>query len=455
MHRFLLLTVAVSLFTASQVVVAQEANDELIEMVVGFMSDADKDIRSIAFEQIRTEAKGEAATKRFAAELPKLPAEAQVGLLRALADRGDASAKGAIMSFLESDDADLSKAAVNAIAKLGDASDAPKLIQLLSGNKATKAAARQGLIQLQGNGVSDAIVSAMKGVAVPTQVELMQILTSKRSKDQVPALLNIANGNDATLRGAAMKSLGQLAAPTDVNEMVKAVLKAKKGNERNDAEKNLMFVCRKIEDKDARSKPILTAMKTLNGASRTAMIPSLGRVGGSLAWTEVKKAIASRDGATHMAGIRAISNWPDASVADALFKIAKSGKHADHKRIARMSLLRIAPLPDGRTDAEKLKLLKEAMKLVANDKEKNYGIKRAAPIRIVETLRYVLPFVSQPKYSKEACQSVVELAHDRGLRDSNKAEFHAALDKVIGTTKDATLIDRANRYKAGKTWVKK
>ena len=120
-----------------------------------------------------------------------------------------------------------------------------------------------------------------------------------------------------------------------------------------------------------------------------------------------------------------------------------------------MSLLRIAPLPDGRTDAEKLKLLKEAMKLVANDKEKNYGIKRAAPIRIVETLRYVLPFVSQPKYSKEACQSVVELAHDRGLRDSNKAEFHAALDKVIGTTKDATLIDRANRYKAGKTWVKK
>lgn len=423
-------------------------------MVVGFISDEDKDIRAIAFDQIRTEAKGEAATKRFAAELPKLPVEAQVGLLSALADRGDASAKTAIMKFLESSDQSLAKAAVNAIAKLGDASDAPKLIQMLGGSSAAKGSARQGLIQLQGEGVSDAIVKAMEGLPVPTQVELMAILTSKRSMDQVPALLRLANGNDATLRGAAMKSLGQLAAPEHVGQMVKAVLKAGKGNERNNAEKNLMFVCRRIEDRDARAEPVLAAMKTLKAADRTAMIPTLGRVGGSLAWAEVSKAIGSRDSGTHLAGIRAISNWPDATVADELFKIAKSDKHADHKRIARMSLLRIAPLPDGRKDAEKLELLKKAMKIVANDKEKNYGIKRAAPIRIVETLRYVLPFVDQAKYSKEACQSVVELAHDRGLRDSNKPEFHAALDKVIATTKDATLIDRANRYKAGKTWVR-
>ena len=92
------------------------------------------------------------------------------------------------------------------------------------------------------------------------------------------------------------------------------------------------------------------------------------------------------------------------------------------------------------------------MALAANDKEKNYGIKRAAAIRTVETLRYILPYIDRSTFSKEACQTVVELAHDRALRDGNKPEFHAALDKVIAKTKDAQLIDRANRYKKGQTW---
>jgi hypothetical protein len=119
-----------------------------------------------------------------------------------------------------------------------------------------------------------------------------------------------------------------------------------------------------------------------------------------------------------------------------------------------MTILRVAPLPDGRSDNDKLALLRTGMRLAATDSEKNYGLKRAAPIRLVETLRFVLPFVDQPKYAKQACQSIVELAHDRKLRDDNKVEFHAALDKVIATTKDPVLIDRANRYKQGQTWVR-
>ena len=72
----------------------------------------------------------------------------------------------------------------------------------------------------------------------------------------------------------------------------------------------------------------------------------------------------------------------------------------------------------------------------------------------METLRYVLPFVDQPQHAEAACESIVELAHHRGLREPNKAEFHRALDKVLATTKDAVVIDRAKRYKADQTWVR-
>jgi hypothetical protein len=72
----------------------------------------------------------------------------------------------------------------------------------------------------------------------------------------------------------------------------------------------------------------------------------------------------------------------------------------------------------------------------------------------VETLRFLLPFLDQPELAQQACLSVVELAHHRGLREPNKAEFDPALDKVIATSTDAVVIDRAQRYKRNQTWVR-
>ena len=66
----------------------------------------------------------------------------------------------------------------------------------------------------------------------------------------------------------------------------------------------------------------------------------------------------------------------------------------------------------------------------------------------------MLPYVDQSQFAKVACETIVELAHHREIRDPNKAEFDKALDKVIATSKDAVVIDRANRYKRGETWSK-
>src|SRR5262245_43277097 len=85
---FLLLAVALG---SSMIGKAQA--DDVVDLVVGLLQDKDKDIRSLGLEQVRNEAKGEAATKQFAAQLGKLPAEGQIGLLSALADRGDVAAR--------------------------------------------------------------------------------------------------------------------------------------------------------------------------------------------------------------------------------------------------------------------------------------------------------------------------------------------------------------------------
>ncbi len=432
-----------------------QASDELVQSLIEFLGDADKEIRAIALEQIRSDVKGAEATKRFAAELTKIDQQAQADLIRALGDRRDATAKPAITAVLDaSGDEAIRIAAVIALGKLGDSSDCQRLVDLLSEQGKLAAAARDSLTSLQGEGVSQEIVDQISLVASPQKSLLIDILSARRAKEQIPALLGLATGNDAAVRGAAMRSLGQLADPEHVPAMISGLLIAAIGNERDDAERNLMRVCNRIEDPDKRAEPLVEAMQQRSAGERTLLLPALGRIGGKPALVEIEKAIQSPDEAIHQAGIRGLSNWPDASVAPQLFDLAKTDKHPDHRRIARMTLLRIAPLPDGRTDAERLELLIAGMKIAQTDDEKNYALKRAAPIRLVQTLRFVLPYVDQTRYAREACQSIVELAHDRQLRDDNKAEFHAALDKVIATTKDAVLIDRANRYKKGQTWVR-
>ncbi|MGC4002340.1 MAG: hypothetical protein QM811_04015 [Pirellulales bacterium] len=54
---------------------------DLVRLAIGLFGEKDKDIRALGFEQVRTDAPGAAATRAFAAELPKLSTDAQIGLL--------------------------------------------------------------------------------------------------------------------------------------------------------------------------------------------------------------------------------------------------------------------------------------------------------------------------------------------------------------------------------------
>ncbi|HJS06989.1 MAG TPA: hypothetical protein VJ809_04990, partial [Pirellulales bacterium] len=224
--------------------------------------------------------------------------------------------------------------------------------------------------------------------------------------------------------------------------------------ERDAAERAIALVAGRIGDAAKRAEPLLSAIKKLSETDRIALLPALGRIGGPAALEEIDASIASADPARHGGGVRALCNWPDASVAPRIIKLAQTDKHDEHRAMSRAALIRIAPLPDGRPDRERLELVGNVMSMYPDEDSRNLLLRRASAIRTVETLRYVLPFVDQPQHAEAACESIVELAHHRGLREPNKVEFHKALDKVLAITKDAVVIDRAKRYKADQTWVR-
>ena len=98
------------------------------------------------------------------------------------------------------------------------------------------------------------------------------------------------------------------------------------GREREAAEKAVMTVCSRITPAEQQAEPLLAVMETLTEADRTALLPALGRVGGPAALKTVKAAIAATDRTLHEAGLRALCNWPNASVAPDLLSWCKRMK---------------------------------------------------------------------------------------------------------------------------------
>lgn len=435
---------------------AEEPNEDFLKMVVGLLAEKDKDLRAVGLDQVRKEAKGESATKRFAAQLPKLQPTAQVGLLAALADRGDAAARPAVVELLAANrDESVRSAALATLGVLGEPGDLPLLLIVLAGeSKAEQASARKSLTRLKGANVSLDIAKGLANAPAPLRVTLIVILTDRRAADAVPVMLPFSAADDPKVRAAAMTALAQLAQPEHLPALLQGVLKAESGNERNAAERAVAAVCGRIAEPDKRAELALAVIAQFDDKQQTALIPTLGRIGGPQALSAVEAAIASKNLARRQAGLQALGKWPNASVADRLLELSKAAKDDAERTLTLQAFTRLCATRDKRTDQERLARMKQAWELAKTEAEKKLVIDRARTAYVVESLRFVLPLLADPALAEKASETVVELAHHRELREPNKAEFERALTQVQKNSRDPVVLERARRYKLGETWLR-
>jgi hypothetical protein len=389
--------------------------------------------------------------------LATLPALRQIELIRALADRGDKAAIPAItVQVLQSTDATVRVAAITALGVLGGGTEVALLKKSLAAADPDKSAARRALAIVRGDDAVKQIVEAAKFGEPALRPAFIDILADRRARSALPDFVALSADADAAVRSAAMRALGVLGGTAEVAGMIAGVLKASPGGERQDAERAVVAVCTKNRGAEESAKVFLQQFQAVNEADKESLLPALGGIGGPGALSIVDELIASSDPAKKQLGLKAISRWPDATVAPRLLDMVGKAKDQPERDLLLGALIRIAPLPDNKlNDKQKLDLVQKTMALCQKDEERARLLERANAIRTIETFRFVSGFLDSPALAEPACKSVVELAHHRQLRDANKDEFAKALDKVIGTTKNTELVERANAYKAGKTWERK
>lgn len=415
-----------------------------VEVVRGLLASEDVLVRAAGAGALPDLAPHE--FRAVAADLSKLPAASQVALLTAVRIRADRALLPVALEALASPNDEVCMAAIRALGSVGDTSALPKLLPIAAKEGPTGEAARKSIESLAGADIDAKILAALRAENDPRhRAEWIGVLQARHPAHAVAVLLEEARHADPTVRGSAMAALGQLALPKDLPGLIAGVLAAKPGPERDAAERAVVRVGLQIKDPAERADAVLAAVKA-RPADQNALLPLAGRFGGIAVAAMVQAALASSDSPVHEAGLRALCNWPDASVADQLLKLTEAAADSPERSLTLRAYTRVVSLPRPNGDAQRLAGLKRAMALAQRDEERVYVLERAAAIRVIETLRFVAPYCDDPALAEAACKAVADLAHHRELRDPNKAEFRAALEKVLRTSKDRLILERAKRY---------
>ena len=414
--------------------------DEQFKLIVEIIGDADRDMRATGLQLIREKMPGEAATKAFAALLPKLSPEAQADLLGALGDRGDAAARPAALDMLKSPQEAVRAAALKALGPLGGKADVAILAtKAAAGSKLEQKAARQSLTVLRGDDVDAALVAAMAQSEPSVRGVLLGVLADRNAKEALPSALKSAEDPEPVVRLAALAALRILAGENETAAIVKMVKTARNDAERYKAELTLLAVCTRGRQKCAEA--IIDGLADSDAASRVALLNGLARAGGAKALPTIVARLQDGDETVRDGAMRLLSAWPDADAAPHLLAVAKDGKDLRQQVLAIRGLVRLAsPQKDKPAD---LPMLADAMKLAKRPEEKRLVLGVLGAVATPQSLAMAVPALDDPALAEDAALAAVLIAEN--IKGGDKEQTRAALQKVLKQAKSPKTRDRAKK----------
>jgi len=392
------------------------------------------------------EIRGAEVTEALAAALPQLPGDNQIVVIQALAQRGDPAGLPALLAAAKAGQKPVRLAAIRALVQLGDDSAGAALIALMSDSDADMSrAAQEGLAALPGRQVDAAVMAMLAGDAKDRRLTALELIGRRRMTAAVPALLKAARDDDAEVRSAALKRLGELGSAAELAAMLELLMRPKAPGDVGAAEQALGAVCARADNPESAAEKLAALLARAEPPQKAALLRVLGTLGGANALKAVRAAVSDPDNEVRAAAIRALGSWKTAEAAPDLLKLAQSAADpADRTRCLR-SYLGMAGRADLPAD-QRLAMCRQAGKLLQRDEEKRLLLAALAGTQSPDALVLIVPYLDEAAIRDEAATAAVSLAE--GLLKGRQAAKVAPklvepLKKVAQAPLGADLAQRA------------
>lgn len=421
-------------FAGSLAADTEKGPARLIQAITG----KDATLRAVAIARIDS-LKGPNVTRRFAAELPKLPPETQVLLIGVLARRGDPSARPAVIKAASHADAKVRTAALQAIGALGDAGSVELLIGVAAGGRTDpeKRAALASLRALKGPGVDAAIIRRLGPADPVARAGLIDVLVVRKTVAAVPALIAQAKTGSPEVRAAAFKALGKLATPKDLPALLGLLVALKDDAARSEAQRAAIIVARQIPDASARADAALAALKSATATpARCSLLRVLGGIGNAKALAAVGSAFKDSQADVRETAVRALADWPEPNALETLLTIFRTTDNRTHRVLALRGAVRLLEV-GGSPVARRLRTYTELLRTAKRVEDERLVLAGLANVAEPAALAAIEPFLSQADVRGEAELAYLKVA--RAIMGSARKPAVAAARKLIKEAKSASV----------------
>ena len=369
----------------------------------------------------------------------------RAAILHVLARRGDESAFRAVASAMKDKDEPVRLLAIKALGSVGKERSVPLLIDALPGGTPQVARAlRNALVGVAGEKSNEVLAAGLARVrsgpdASAVRLTLLDILATRQAAEAADAVFALARkttgDRDAAVRLAAIKALGKLADGSFAPRLVDLLGSEKQGEEFKAVEDALLETCRRIRDGRQQVEPLLPGMGAADARMRCALLRVAGRIATAEAVPMLVEALKDGSAEVRDVAMRSLSDFPNDRPAPELLKIARTTSELKYQILALRGYVRMAERK--RNDGEKISMMKEAISLAKRPDERKLVLGKMGNIRTVESLKAIIPYISEAAIANEAGQAAYNVARRLGKRDAGVVS--EAMEKVAAHAKGDRL----------------
>jgi len=343
---------------------------------------------------------GIAVTKAIAGELGEAEPDLQVQLIDILSVRGDRSASGQVAHLADRAEGEVKLAAVRALGALGGAGAVRLLCRLSAEEGELGKAAFESLLRLRGDGITEALSGVLAGGETETKLKVVEALLKRREKGALPVLLEAAEDDDASVRKAAFKALGELGGTDEFEKLVHRF--AASVQDRKEILEALRAIGGRSEDKETEAKALLPVLENADSETRAAFLGLLPVLGTGEALGAVRREIRNSDRAVARAAVAAMAAWPTAEPLNDLFKIARESRDPETKGWALRGYIELLSYPANRPLKDTVALFRKAFELARRKEDRKELLRKLSKFPCREALEFAEEFVSDPDLGEAA-----------------------------------------------------
>jgi HEAT repeat protein/type 1 glutamine amidotransferase len=374
------------------------------EMVIAALSGDDEVLQKAAVRALRSTAQPASLASAVAERLERLPAPSQVQAIVWLGECRDLAAQPTLIKAASSSVPAVRHAALTALGLVGNASAIRVLTGIATaGSDEDKRLVAESLMRLRGSDMDSAIIAALKVAPPAEQRELVRALELRQTRAAVPALFELAGGEEATIRPTAIAAVGKLGDAAACAGLVKLMQAHPQ-----DAVSAMAEICRR----EATAEPMLTALAKVAPPGKAALLEALGSIGGAQALAAVRAELKAEDAEVRVAAVRALANWPDAAPLDDLAALASTTTDARSKALALRGVAHLAPLAKDRP-REAVNIITRAMKTGGAPSEQKALLAALGEIPDAAALNALQASLNDPALASEAKAAMDQIQERR------------------------------------------